>query len=195
MGFTVPPQCPRRNGWITPLLGRWLMRISGWRFEGALPDVSRLVIAVAPHSSNWDFFIGVAALWALDIRISFMAKHTIFFWPFSVWLRSLGGIAVDRRAPHGVVGELIHAFEGKKNLILVITPEGTRAYGAKFKSGFIYIAAGAKVPILLASFDYSHRVINFGKVIQPSDDPAADLREIMDYFRPVKGRYPKQWQN
>ena len=84
------------------------MKLSGWKFEGEAPDLPRLVIAVAPHTSNWDFVVGVMALWALDLRLSFFGKRSIFVWPFSIWLRTIGGVPIDRSASHGMVGEVVH---------------------------------------------------------------------------------------
>jgi 1-acyl-sn-glycerol-3-phosphate acyltransferase len=170
------------------------MRLSGWTFTGNMPDVPKLLIAVVPHTSNWDFVVSVMALWALDIRLSFMGKHTLFRGPFGRWMRSLGGIPVDRRAPHGVVGELVNAFKASDQMILALAPEGTRQASSGVKSGFLHIAHGAQVPILLAYFDFTHKQIGFGPVINTTGNTEADLKNILAFFQPIRGVYLKDWQ-
>ena len=192
--FTVPAQYPQRDARITRWLGRWLMRVSGWRFSGALPDVPKLIISVAPHTSNWDFMVGMMALWALDIRITFIGKHTLFKGVFGTWLRSLGGIPVDRSKSHGVVGEVVDAFNASERMIFALAPEVTRKLDKGFKSGFLHIAHGAQVPIVLAYFDFPERTICFGKVLTTSGDAEQDLQAVLAFYRPVRGKYTKDWQ-
>lgn len=170
------------------------MRLTGWRFVGDVPDVPKLIITVAPHTTNWDFPIGVMGLWALDLRLSFIGKHTLFRGMFGRWMRSLGGIPVDRSKPHGVVGEVVAAFNNTPHMIFALAPEGTRAREGGFKKGFLHIAQGAQVPILLAYFDFEKRVIGFGPLVAPSGDVEADLETILAFYEPIHGKYVKQWQ-
>ena len=190
----VPAQYPKRNATTTRALGRWLMRVTGWRFSGSFPDVPKFIISVAPHTSNWDFVVGVMALWALDIRISFIGKHTLFKGVFGTWLRSLGGIPVDRRKAQGVVGEVVDAFNASEQMIFALAPEGTRQLDKGFKSGFLHMAHGAQVPIVLAYFDFSARTICFGKVFTTTGNVEQDLQTVLAYYRPVRGKYIKDWQ-
>jgi 1-acyl-sn-glycerol-3-phosphate acyltransferase len=170
------------------------MRLSGWSFEGTLPDIPKVVISVAPHTSNWDFVVGVMALWALDLRISFIGKHTLFKGWFGRWMTSIGGIPVDRSAAHGVVGEMVNAFHRSPRMVFALAPEGTRQLDKGFKSGFLHIARCAHVPVLLAYFDFSRKVVGFGPLFQTSEDPKRDLAEILVFYRSVQGRYQKDWQ-
>jgi len=187
-------QIPRRGASLASWIGRSLMTLTGWKFEGTPPDLSRLVLAVAPHTSNWDFFVGVMALWALDLRLSFFGKHTIFVWPVSAWLRSIGGIPVDRSSPHGFVGAVIDAFAGKEQMWFALAPEGTRKKVKHFKSGFLHIAAGAGVPVLLVYLDFTKRVIGFGPLLNPSLDVAADLAQVEAFYQTVHGCNPQNQQ-
>ena len=191
----VPASYARRGSVINRALGRLLMRLTGWQFEGVLPDVAKIVIAVAPHTSNWDFVVGVMALWALDIKISFLGKHTLFRGMFGTWLRSIGGIAVNREATHGVVGDVVRAFGQAERMVLALTPEGTRRLDKGFKKGFLHIAHGAGVAILLAYFDFSRKVVGFGPVIITTGDVERDLHFIVNFYRPVCGKYRKAWQH
>ena len=190
----VPASYERRGSVVSRALGRMLMRVSGWRFEGSLPDVPKIVIAVAPHTTNWDFVIGVVVLWALDIKISFLGKHTLFRGAFGKWMRSIGGIPVDRNSTHGVVGDVVETFARADRMVLALAPEGTRQLDRGFKKGFLHIAHGAGVPVLLAYFDFSRKVIGFGPSFTTSGDADHDMKFILDFYRPIAGKYRKAWQ-
>ena len=182
---------PRRNSRLLQLLGRGLLRLLAWRIEGEVPDLPKFVIAVAPHTSNWDFVVGIAAMFALDLRLAFLGKHTLFRGPFAPLLHAIGGIPVDRSSPHGVVAEAVGAFASMERRILALAPEGTRRRGATFKSGFLHIARGAHVPVLLAALDYEARAVRLGPCVQPGDDVEADRARIAAYFAGVRGKHPR----
>jgi len=147
----------------------------GWRVDGEVPDLPKFVIAVAPHTSNWDFVVGAATMFALDLRLSFIGKHTLFRWPVASVLRWMGGIPVDRGASHGLVGETVKAFASVGGRVLAIAPQGTRRRGARFRSGFLHIARGANVPVVLASLDYASRCLRLGPTFMAGEDVDAEL--------------------
>ncbi len=190
----LPASYVRRHAPVSRALGRMMMRLSGWRFDGTLPDVPKIVIVVAPHTTNWDFVIGVMVLWALDIKISFLGKHTLFRGLFGKWMRSIGGIPVDRASTHGVVGDAVEAFRVAERMVLALAPEGTRQLDKGFRMGFLHIAHGAGVPVLLAYFDFSRKVVGFGPLMDTSGDVNADLATVLNYYRPIRGKYRKDWQ-
>ena len=165
-----------------------MLRLLGWRIEGEIPNLRKLLIAVAPHTSNWDFIVGMATMFALDLRLSFIGKHTLFVGPFAPLFRWMGGIPVDRSSPHGVVGDCVRAFETVDRRILAIAPQGTRKPVVHFKSGFLHIARGARVPVLLASLDYGTRTVRLGPLEEPGDDIEAERERIEAFFRKVQGR-------
>ena len=107
-------------------LGRLVLRIAGWTIAGDVPAEPKFVAIVAPHTSNWDFVIGVAAMFALDLRVRWLGKHTLFRWPLGWLLRALGGQPVRRDAPQGVVAEVADAIRAEPRFILALAPEGTR---------------------------------------------------------------------
>jgi 1-acyl-sn-glycerol-3-phosphate acyltransferase len=160
----------------------------GWKVEGEVPNLPKLVIGVAPHTSNWDFIVGVAAMFALDLRIAFLGKHTLFRGPLGVFMRWIGGIPVDRSNPQGVVDEAIAAFGRVEQRILAIAPQGTRKRGARFKSGFLRIARGAGVPVVLAALDYGERCVRFGSTFMPGEDIEAERARAEAYFAPIRGK-------
>lgn len=184
----VPASIPRRGNASWRWIGRTLLRLAGWKLEGAFPDVSKCVVAVAPHTSNWDFPVGAAAMFALDLKLKYIGKHTLFVGPFGAFLRWMGGIPVDRSAAHGVVGEAVDAFRAAPQFMLVIAPEGTRKKVERFKTGFLHIARGAGVPVVLVTLDWGTRTIRIGPVIEVGDDIEAERVRIEAHFARFRGR-------
>jgi 1-acyl-sn-glycerol-3-phosphate acyltransferase len=185
---TVGASVPRRGSAILRAFGRLVLAVMRFDAVGAIPDAPRLVVAVAPHTSNWDFIVGMGAMFALDLKLNFLAKHTLFRPPLGTIFRWMGGIAVDRTSSHGVVGDAVQAFARNERLMLAIAPEGTRSRVEHFKSGFLHIAHGANVPLLLASFDWNERCVRLGPPFELSDDIASDLAKIEAYYAPIRGR-------
>jgi 1-acyl-sn-glycerol-3-phosphate acyltransferase len=179
---------PRRGSGPTRAFGRALLRLLRWHIAGEVPDLPKFVVAVAPHTSNWDFVVGMAVMFALDLRLTFIGKHTLFRWPIAGFMRWMGGIPVDRGTPQGAVGEAIEAFARVDQRILAIAPQGTRSRVAHFKSGFLHIARGARVPVVLASIDYAARCVRFGPMFAPGDDIDGELARVEAFFAKVKGR-------
>lgn len=155
--------------------------------EGGLPDVPKCVLIVAPHTSNWDFTLGVAVVFALEMRASWLGKHTLFKAPFQGFLRWLGGIPVDRRASHGVVGDCVQALQDAPALLLALSPEGTRKGVSRWKTGFWHIASQAGVPIVPVSLDFREHVVRFMPPFRTSGDLEADLALLQGGFRGVVG--------
>jgi len=182
------PAVPRRGSPVLRGTGRVLLRLLGWRVEGEVPNLPKFVIALAPHTSNWDFVVGMATMFALDLNLAFLGKHTLFRGPFAPLLRWMGGIPVDRSSPHGVVPESVRAFTAADRRVLAIAPQGTRHGDGRFRSGFLHIARGAGVPILLAAMDYRERCVHLGPVIEPGADCGADLATVEARFAGVRGK-------
>ena len=184
----VGASVPRRGAAWLRVLGRLMLRVLRWRVEGEIPDLPKLVIAVGPHTSNWDFVVGAATMFALDLDLSFLGKHTLFRGPTGAAMRWMGGIAVDRASPHGVVGDAVASFTRADKRLLAIAPQGTRRPGAPFRSGFVHIARGAQVPILLATLDYGRRCVRLGPSFVPGPDIDAELARVEAFFANVRGR-------
>ncbi len=187
------PQIPRQGGAWSAALGRGLLRLVGWRFEGGPPDVPRAVLIVAPHTSNWDFPLGLSAKLAMRLRVHWLGKHTIFRYGLGLVWRPLGGIAVDRRAATGVVGDVLREFQRRRQLIVAIAPEGTRRKAAQWKSGFHRMARAAGVPIVPVAFDYRRRAIVFFPAFEPGEDYAADLARLQALYSPEMAYRPDQY--
>ncbi len=183
------PSVPRRGWLIGRTLGRSVMWAAGWSFEGSIPDLSKAVLIVAPHTSNWDFVIGAAGMLALDLDLRFLGKHTLVRGPLGAIMRLLGGIPVDRAQPGGgVVEEMGARFKTSDHLLLAIAPEGTRGEVTRWKTGFHQIARAAGVPILAIALDYGRRQIRFREPFTPSPDLEADVEELQEFFADSHGR-------
>jgi 1-acyl-sn-glycerol-3-phosphate acyltransferase len=152
-----------------------------------------MVLIVAPHTSNIDFFLGLAPLFALGLRLSFMAKSSLFWEPLGTYLRWLGGVPIDRSATVGFVEAAIKQFNERDQFILVITPEGTRTRVNRWRSGFYHIARGASVPILPVVFDYGKKEFRFEKLLWPSEDIEADTKVLRSIYHASQARIPENF--
>ncbi|MGB0381031.1 MAG: lysophospholipid acyltransferase family protein [Luminiphilus sp.] len=157
---------PKNANPITRWIGRGTLRLWGWRINGEFPNRPKMVVALLPHSSNFDFILTIAVLWALGLRSTFMMKHTLFWFPLGAVLRRLGGIPVDRGSKQGLVEQMHRAFQTRSKLVLGITPEGTRRGVARLKQGFARIALASNVPVLPAILDYQNRTVRFAELIE-----------------------------
>ena len=184
----APPQMPQFTPSFAGALCRWLYTRCGWRVAGEVPDAPKVVAIVAPHSTNWDVVWGLLFKIGMRLDIRFIGKREAFFWPLGPLLRGFGGIPIDRSAAHGVVGEMAGLFAQNERLWLALAPEGTRKRVTKWKSGFWHIARAAGVPILPAYFHYPGKIIGFGPLFYPSDDPEADMAKIREFYRPWQGK-------
>lgn len=196
MGMYVPvlgPSVPTRGNRLSRAIGRAMMTLTGWRFEGSLPDEPKFVLIVAPHTSNWDFLVGLWAYFAIGFKISFFGKHTIFKWPLGPFMRWLGGIPVVRTERRDRVSETVAAFNSTDKLLLVVAPEGTRKYVPEWRTGFYFVADGAKVPIVPVAFDFQTKIISIAAPFWTTGDREADFAKLKDYYRGVKGKHPENF--
>ena len=184
---------PRAHSSLAAAFGRLVLGALGWRIEGGLPDAPKMMIIVAPHTSNWDFGVGLMAKFALRLGCGYIAKQSLFWWPLGVFLRAMGGIAVNRAAAGDVVEDTARAYRERDRLALVITPEGTRSRVAQWKSGFHRIARAAGVPIVLAVFDYGRKVVRIGPTFAATEDYEADLARIQSHIAAGMAKHPERY--
>ncbi|MBK8557151.1 MAG: 1-acyl-sn-glycerol-3-phosphate acyltransferase [Lewinellaceae bacterium] len=176
-------------------ISAWILRLWGWKITGKYPhEVAKLVIAVGPHTSNWDFPVGVLVNSAGRCHANYVGKHTLFRWPLGIFFRWLGGIPVDRSKKHGnFVAATVEAFNREPRLHLVISPEGTRKKVDKFKTGFYHIARLAEVPIVLCVFDWPKKEVFFDPIFfYPTDNEEKDMEYLWNYFKGIPGKNPEQ---
>lgn len=187
--LTLPPSVPRTpdRPWLRAV-ARALLRLGGWRMEGAFPDLPKVVLIGAPHSSNWDGFWGFVAKVALGLDIRIIAKQQLFWWPLGVLLTKLGVIPVNRGAAGNLVDEIVKRFDREERLWIGIAPEGTRKRVERWKAGFWKIAKGANLVVVPAYFHYPAKVIGIGEPFVLGDDMHADLARIRAWYAPWQGK-------
>jgi len=164
------------------------MRALGWRLEGRFPDLPKFVIIVAPHTSNWDFPVGIAAKMALRLQVTFLAKNSLFRFPLGILMRGFGGMPVDRSASNDLVKGIVSEFARRDHLVLVIAPEGTRKKVERWRTGFYHIARGANVPIVPVALDWGTRTVRIGKPVQPTGEVERDIAGLQAWYADSRGR-------
>lgn len=176
-------------------LWKGLLKICGWRVDITAPRRDKCVICVAPHTSNWDFLIGLFAYRSLGRKANFLMKEFWFFFPLKYLLRALGGIPVPKVRGSDLTANIISDFERRDYLNLAVTPEGTRSRVEQWRRGFLYIAYGAHVPVQLGIIDYAEGVVRINEEIELSGDVDADMARIKAYYSGWENsaRYPDKF--
>ena len=184
---------PKRGGSITPVIASFLLKASGWRTVGDIPNISQAVVLALPHTSNVDGVYALPSLFALDLKISIMGKHTLFKIPvLAQLLQWLGIIPINRGNKGSVLQASIDKFKTGEPLFLGLSPEGTREYTKEWKTGFYYLAVGAGIPILPIALDYKTKEVRFLSAVYPTGDIEADLPKIYAQYKGVLPRHPER---
>lgn len=170
-----------------------ILKWSGWTLDVTVPAYPKAIICVAPHTSNWDFILGKLAYGAVNRRAGFLMKAEWFFWPLGPIFRAIGGIPVHRGKGLDLTGQLIRRFRSEQQLVLAITPEGTRSRTAKWHTGFLRIAREADVPVILGVLDYDKKHIDVTTVFEPGPDIDEDMRRVKEFYRPYHGLHPDKF--
>lgn len=173
-------------------LGKIYLFLIGWKIEGELPELPKFVLVIAPHTSNWDFPILLAASYAFGLRSGWLGKSQLFRWPFGGLFRWLGGIPVDRGSRQHLVEQVAEYIRREEQVVVAISPEGTRSRAKGWKSGFYHIAQQAEVPLVFGYADYAHKVAGFQECMQPSGDIQADMKVIGKFFGGITAKFPQE---
>jgi 1-acyl-sn-glycerol-3-phosphate acyltransferase len=164
------PALPQTKNRLSRWIGRTVFQSLGWQIEGEFPNQSKLIVVVAPHTSNMDFILAIAVIWGLGLRSSYLAKKSLFRFPLGFFMTLLGGIPVDRGSPQGMVEQMSEQFHARPKLVLGITPEGTRGKAGEWKRGFARIAESAQIPVLPAILNYDQKMVHFEPLITKLDN-------------------------
>ena len=171
-------------------LARKLLGWLGWTLEGAKPTSARYVLIAAPHTSNWDFPLMLLFAAAFDMKVTWMAKHSLFWPPLGWLMRALGGMPIKRHKNTRTVDAMIEAFSQLEKLVLVVPTEGTRARADYWKSGFYHIARQADVPIVPSFLDFGSKRGGFGPAMVTTGEVTADMDYFRDFYRGMEGKFP-----
>tara|TARA_R110002110_G_scaffold415561_1_gene650742 strand:+ start:40272 stop:40877 length:606 start_codon:yes stop_codon:yes gene_type:complete len=174
-------------------LARWLLKLAGWQLEGARPEHDRYVLIAAPHTSNWDFPYMLAFAAAFEIKVTWMAKHSLFVGPMGWFMRAMGGMPIIRHKNSNVVDSMVEAFRTTSALVLVVPTEGTRDKTEFWKSGFYHIARQANVPIVPSFLDFGRKVGGFGPAVITSGEVTLDMQRLRDFYAGMRGKFPDQF--
>jgi 1-acyl-sn-glycerol-3-phosphate acyltransferase len=177
-------------------ISHWLLKLWGFKFTGYMERFpKRVMFVIMPHTSNWDFPLGVLIRSALKLKLNYIGKSSLFKWPYGFIFRWLGGIPVDRSKSSNFVESVVDSIAHMEDLSLAMSPEGTRKRVDKLKSGFYWIAIGAKMPLVFVKFDYGNKEINFAAPYIPTGDYDSDLKIIENHFKGVAGKIPEYGYN
>ena len=183
----------REPSWLSRFF-RWALlgiyRRGRWRAHGVVPETRKFVLIAAPHTSNWDFVYFLGLTDELKIKPHFMAKTSLFRWPFTRFMLDMGGVPVDRSSNKNYVQQMIDEFGRRKEFMLTIAPEGTRGTVKAWKTGFYHIAMGAGVPLVVGMMDYSSRSGGLGPAIWPTGDYKADMAKVAEIYATVTPKHP-----
>jgi len=170
----------------------FLLRIFGWKPINNMPKESRYVVIAAPHTSNWDFPLGICYIFATGMPFRYMGKDALFKWPQKYLFKALGGIGVDRSNKNKLTSRMAKFINSQDKIALALAPEGTRSNSKYWRSGFYYIALEAKVPIAMAVIDFEKKEIGIKTSFMPTGNLDADMTIIRDFFKNIKGKYPNK---
>ena len=184
---------PRWGSGFSRRVARAFVWLLGWRAVGTVPNLPKMVIIGAPHTSNWDFLLAMMFVFALQVRVYWLGKHTFVNGPLKPLLVRLGGVAVDRRAAYGVVRQTAVQFEQREQFILGLSPEGTRRLVSRWKMGFFHIAKMANVPIVPIALDYGRKMVAIGEPIWTDVGETAVIEQLRHFYEGVEGKKPRQF--
>ena len=174
------------------LLGKFFLKLMGWKVEGGVPNLPKFIVLFAPHTSGWDLPLMLAVTYVFGIKGSWFGKQEIFHWPFGSLLKRLGGIPITRSSQLNTVQQTTQMILECDQIIIGISPEGTRSKSNYWKTGFYYIAHEAKVPILLAYLDYERKVGGFGPVMETTGDIETDMQFIRKFYNGITAKHPEK---
>lgn len=171
-----------------------ILKLTGWKTVNRLPEVPRkAVIIAAPHTSNWDFALFLLVVFALRLNLNVLIKHSVFWFPLGAFLRYCGAVPVDRRAAGARVKNLANTFTQYDDMLLLITPEGTRSPRTHWKTGFYHMAESANVPIILAFVDIKTKSAGLHEMMLPSGDVEADMEKVYALYDGFSGLRPTNY--
>ena len=187
----TPEHLRSNRSQISQWIGRAVLKSMGWKVAGSIPNEKRILIVAAPHTSNWDFVIGMGALLGLNAKIRWIGKHTLFKPGFSWFFRWLGGIPVNRKNPASLIEDVSNMIKKDRGLMIGVAPEGTRKKINRWKTGFLRSAKTTQSKILFISIDAPSKTIKIASTLfTPTEDKENDLEFVKSYFRNFKGINP-----
>lgn len=178
----VSSSTPRMGNPVTRAIGDVVLWITGWRLRGQLPDEKKVIIIGAPHTSNWDLIIAMAAMLSVGLCFFWIMKKEAFVWPLGSLWKALGGIPIDRSKKNNITEQMTQWFEANDNVWLGMTPEGTRSKVERYKKGYLRIAYAANVPVFIVAINAKDKEIVLDKIWPLTGDIDKDNNDIKAYY-------------
>jgi 1-acyl-sn-glycerol-3-phosphate acyltransferase len=173
-------------------LANVIFKVAGWKQVGNLPpEIKKCIMVAAPHTSNWDFIYSRGAFYLMDLPVKFTIKSESMVGPLGWLLKRMGALPVNRQKNNNLVNTMVDLFNENEQLIIMVTPEGTRKYQPRWRKGFYHAAYAAGVPIALGYLDYKKKYAGVGPVFYPTGDVEGDIEKIKDFYRTVTAKYPE----
>ena len=172
---------------------KFLLKMGGWKIEGVIANhIPKKVLIGAPHTSAWDLLLGLLVRSAVQARIQFVGKASLFKPPLGWFMKWIGGVPVDRSKTNNFVDSVVEVFNQREEFTFFLAPEGTRKKVEKFKTGFYYIAHKAQVPIQMIALNFKDKVVKFSEPFYTSDNAEKDIGFVENYFRGIIGKVPEK---
>lgn len=178
----VSAATPRMGNAVTRGIGGFLLKLIGWKVVGRFPEEKKLLVIGAPHTSNWDFYIAMAAMLSVGLRFNWMMKKEAFFWPLGGLWKKMGGVPTDRGGKNDVVAQMAQYFKDHDSVWLGLTPEGTRSKVKAYKKGYLRIAYAANVPVYIIGINAPTKEVVLDRVWPLTYDTEVDNRKIKAYY-------------
>lgn len=179
---------------IMKTLSKLYYKFSGWKLEGELDSgIKKCIMIGAPHTSNFDFGYSRAALYMMNRPVKYLIKEELMKFPLGLFFKATGGIGVRREKSENLVSHMVELLNRAEELVILLSPEGSRKLNGKWKTGFYHAALQAKVPIVLSSLDYKKKIAHVGPVFHPSGDYHLDMQQVIEYYRHITPRYPEKF--
>jgi 1-acyl-sn-glycerol-3-phosphate acyltransferase len=178
-------------------IARFILWLGGWKVSAKIPqNIKKAVMIAAPHTSNWDLVWARAAFYILRIPVRYTVKKELLKGPLKWVLNAFGAIGIDRSHKNGkkqsMTEAMIQLFKDRDELVVLVTPEGTRSYQPEWKTGFYRVAEGANVPILCGYLDYENKIAGVGPKFEANGNMSETIEQIKEFYRPIKGKYPEK---
>ncbi len=178
---------------MNPKFAKYCLEKCDWKINNQVEIPKKCVICIAPHTSNWDFILGNLFKSALSLNIPFFMKKEWFRFPLGRFMRSLGGIPIDRSKTTSITDDIAAEFAKHDSFYVAVTPEGTRSFTRQWRRGFYFIAQKAEVPIVLGYIDYGKKELGCGALFEPTGDVEADMLAIKQFYANVQAKFPEKF--
>ena len=186
----VPDHLRGNRGYFSQWVGKTVFSFFGWSINGRIPNEERIIIVAAPHTSNWDFILGMLVIIGLNAKIKWIGKHSIFKPGVKWFFKWLGGIPVNREKPASLINNVADIVEKQKGLMIGMAPEGSRQKVDKWKTGFLRMAEATDCKIFMIGLDFVGKRVVLGETFEPTGDHEADLATIMEHYKRYNGKFP-----